>query len=130
MFMLWELSYVIILCVCVRQEFYKAASVHNPVENFASMSGTSDIPDWCYVQAGLKYDPLSPPTTEDYAELLSHSPMSAFNKVYTVHSANTLEKNIILLHCCLSHNFISIGHVRVAKGYICCLYTYIPFTCI
>ena len=45
------------------------------------MSGTSDIPDWCYVQAGVKYDPLSPPTAEDYAELLSRSPMSAFNKV-------------------------------------------------
>lgn len=70
-----------ILHVYVLQDFYKAASVHNPVENFATMSGTSDIPDWCYVQAGLKYDPSSPPTAKDYAELLSHSPMSAFNKV-------------------------------------------------
>ena len=65
------------------QDFYKAASVHNPVENFATMSGTSDIPDWCYIQAGLKYDPTLPPTSGDYKELLSHSPMSACDKVCT-----------------------------------------------
>ena len=66
------------------QDFYKAASVHNPVENFATMSGTSDIPDWCYVQAGVKYDPTSPPTSKDYTELLSHSPMSGCDKVCSV----------------------------------------------
>ena len=70
------------VCIIILQDFYKAASVHNPVENFATMSGTSDIPDWCYVQAGIKYDPSLPPTAEDYAELLSHSPMSACDKVH------------------------------------------------
>ena len=66
------------------QDFYKAASVHNPVENFATMSGTSDIPDWCYVQAGVKYDPTLPPISKDYTELLSHSPMSGCDKVCSV----------------------------------------------
>ena len=81
----WEIQYLrchmsIKLC-CWFQDFYKAASVHNPVENFATMSGTSDIPDWCYVQAGVKYDPTLPPTSKDYTELLSHSPMSGCDKV-------------------------------------------------
>jgi hypothetical protein len=81
-----------ILC----QDFYKAASVHNPVENFATMSGTSDIPDWCYVQAGVKYDPTLPPTSKDYTELLSHSPMSGCDKVCVVYSVNSCSDAVVV----------------------------------
>ena len=78
----WVLKFNYAVDYIFCQDFYKAASVHNPVENFATMSGTSDIPDWCYVQAGVKYDPILPPTSKDYTELLSHSPMSGCDKVH------------------------------------------------
>ena len=59
------------------------------------MSGTSDIPDWCYIQAGVKYDPTLPPASEDYNELLSHSPMSACDKVCTYNVPLTVPKHLV-----------------------------------
>ena len=35
---------------------FKAAAMRNPVTNIPSMNGVTDIPDWCVVEAGHKYD--------------------------------------------------------------------------
>ena len=69
------------------------------MENFATMSGTSDIPDWCYVQCGLKYDPSLPPTGKDHAELLSHSPMSACDKVHVMYICLIIVCIVDSIHC-------------------------------
>ena len=42
---------------------------------------TSDIPDWCCVEAGLTFDPATPPTAEDFAQMMSVSPISLAPKV-------------------------------------------------
>ncbi|CAH3998464.1 acylamino-acid-releasing enzyme-like isoform X1 [Pieris brassicae] len=34
---------------------YKAVVARNPVIDCSSMAGVTDIPDWCYVEAGLNY---------------------------------------------------------------------------
>eukprot|EP00054_Salpingoeca_dolichothecata_P010788 m.60003 g.60003 ORF g.60003 m.60003 type:complete len:749 (-) comp19148_c2_seq2:91-2337(-) len=35
---------------------YKACVMRNPVIDVSVMAGITDIPDWCYVEAGLQYD--------------------------------------------------------------------------
>lgn len=63
---------------------FVAAAVRNPVCNLALMVGTTDIPDWCYVEAcgskGKENFTEAPP-----AELLtlfhSKSPISHLSKV-------------------------------------------------
>eukprot|EP00053_Salpingoeca_punica_P017148 m.164143 g.164143 ORF g.164143 m.164143 type:complete len:727 (-) comp17128_c3_seq1:260-2440(-) len=36
---------------------YKVAMLRNPVIDLPAMAGTSDIPDWCYAEAGEDYTP-------------------------------------------------------------------------
>lgn len=55
--------------------------MRNPVINMAIMWATSDIPDWCFVEAGMTYDPATPPNTEQVGMLLSKSPIAHINKV-------------------------------------------------
>ena len=55
--------------------------MRNPVINMAVMWATSDIPDWCFVEAGLTYDPATPPTAEQVATFMSKSPITHINKV-------------------------------------------------
>nr|GFB18366.1 acylamino-acid-releasing enzyme-like isoform X1 [Tanacetum cinerariifolium] len=65
---------------------FTAAVVRNPVCNFALMVGTSDIPDWCFVEA-FGTAGLSPYTEAPSPQLLSlfheKSPISHVSKVKT-----------------------------------------------
>ena len=36
-------------------DFYKAVVMRNPVTNMASIAGSSDIPDWTFVESGVPY---------------------------------------------------------------------------
>ncbi|KAK7857803.1 acylamino-acid-releasing enzyme [Quercus suber] len=65
---------------------FVAAAVRNPVCNLALMVGTTDIPDWCYVEAcGSKgKDIFSEAPSADYLTLFhSKSPISHLSKVKT-----------------------------------------------
>ncbi|KAJ3270617.1 hypothetical protein HDV01_007551 [Terramyces sp. JEL0728] len=59
-------------------DFYKAACTRNPVVNVGAMVSNSDIPDWCFAEAGLPFDskmmnPLSP---EEYKIMFDASPVA------------------------------------------------------
>ncbi|XP_064401064.1 acylamino-acid-releasing enzyme-like isoform X2 [Halichondria panicea] len=62
-------------------DFYKAGCALNPVTCFPLNMLTSDIPDWCCVEAGLTFDPATPPTAEDFAQMMSVSPISLAPKI-------------------------------------------------
>ncbi|XP_050239534.1 acylamino-acid-releasing enzyme-like isoform X2 [Quercus robur] len=65
---------------------FVAAAVRNPACNLALMVGTTDIPDWCYVEAcGSKgKDIFSEAPSADYLTLFhSKSPISHLSKVKT-----------------------------------------------
>ena len=55
--------------------------MRNPALNLAVMYGVTDIPDWCFVESGMTYDPTKPGTAENIAQLLSHSPTTLADKV-------------------------------------------------
>ncbi|KAJ1431580.1 WD40/YVTN repeat-like-containing domain superfamily [Sesbania bispinosa] len=66
-------------------EKFVAAAAINPVCNFALMVGTTDIPDWCYVEAcgiARNYN-AEAPSTEDLNLFYSKSPISHVSKVKT-----------------------------------------------
>ncbi|KDP40266.1 hypothetical protein JCGZ_02264 [Jatropha curcas] len=63
---------------------FVAAAARNPVCNLASMVGTTDIPDWCYVETyGTKGKNkfTEAPSVEDLALFHSKSPISHIAKV-------------------------------------------------
>eukprot|EP01080_Neovahlkampfia_damariscottae_P011086 gene11086-3792_t len=62
-------------------DFYNCAILHNPVTNIASMLGISDIPDWCFCEAG--YDPYKHEymTPEILEKAFKISPMFHVKKV-------------------------------------------------
>ncbi|XP_002517031.2 acylamino-acid-releasing enzyme isoform X2 [Ricinus communis] len=63
---------------------FVAAAARNPVCNLASMVGTTDIPDWCYVEAygtGGKSKFTEAPSADDLALFHSKSPISHISKV-------------------------------------------------
>ncbi|KAJ6318681.1 hypothetical protein OIU76_014105 [Salix suchowensis] len=65
---------------------FVAAAARNPVCNLASMVGTTDIPDWCYVETyGVegKTKFTEAPSVEDLALFHSKSPISHISKVKT-----------------------------------------------
>ena len=37
-------------------DFCRGCAARNPVTNVAAMPGVSDIPDWCFNEAGMNYD--------------------------------------------------------------------------
>ncbi len=58
--------------------------MRNPVIDVSLMWGVSDIPDWCYVEAGLNYDPATVPTATELSTLRSKSPIQYIDNVSRV----------------------------------------------
>uniref|UniRef100_A0A8B9L766 acylaminoacyl-peptidase n=1 Tax=Astyanax mexicanus TaxID=7994 RepID=A0A8B9L766_ASTMX len=65
-------------------DFYKVCIARNPVINLASMVGSTDIPDWCMVEAGFDYNTnnalMSPAILE---QMLNKSPIKFVTQVKT-----------------------------------------------
>eukprot|EP00069_Balaena_mysticetus_P008466 bmy_06012T0 len=64
-------------------ETYGACVVRNPVINIASMMGSTDIPDWCVVEAGFPYSSNCLPDLNMWAEMLDKSPIKYTPQVKT-----------------------------------------------
>lgn len=65
-------------------EKFVAAATRNPACNLALMVGTTDIPDWCYVEAygsEGKHSYTEAPSAEHLALFHSKSPLSYISKV-------------------------------------------------
>lgn len=63
--------------------FYKAASCRNPVINLTTHYGTSDIPDWIFVESGFPYQHGQLPTSEFLAGMWAKSPLSHADQIRT-----------------------------------------------
>lgn len=63
---------------------FAAAAVRNPVCNLALMVGTSDIPDWCFIETygseGISRF-TEAPSSENLSVFYSKSPISHLSKV-------------------------------------------------
>lgn len=57
--------------------FYRGGCLRNPVMNVGSMPYTSDIPDWCFSEAGIEFDCSLPlmPSPSQYNEMYQASPV-------------------------------------------------------
>ncbi|XP_023403486.1 acylamino-acid-releasing enzyme isoform X8 [Loxodonta africana] len=64
-------------------ETYSACVARNPVINIASMMGSTDIPDWCVVEAGFPYSSDCLPDLSVWAEMLDKSPIKYVPQVKT-----------------------------------------------
>ena len=63
---------------------YKAAVLRNPVVNIPTMLGVTEIPDWCWVESGLKYDENATSfqiSEADFKAMKDASPMSHIRSV-------------------------------------------------
>ncbi|CAH1784714.1 unnamed protein product [Owenia fusiformis] len=64
-------------------KFYRAAVMRNPAINVASMLGSTDIPDWCFVEAGIEYNQSILAGVEDYKKMWERSPIKYVKDVTT-----------------------------------------------
>ncbi|KAJ3202845.1 hypothetical protein HDU67_000252 [Dinochytrium kinnereticum] len=64
-------------------DMFKSAVARNPVANIAHMMSITDIPDWCAVECGVRWDIKGVPTAEDYHKMYLMSPISQIEKVKT-----------------------------------------------
>ncbi|KAM5148347.1 acylamino-acid-releasing enzyme [Mantella aurantiaca] len=64
-------------------DFYKACIVRNPVTNIPTMTGSTDIPDWCHVESGITYSYPIVPSAAHLEEMLKKSPIIYIPKVKT-----------------------------------------------
>ena len=64
---------------------FKAAVMRNPVVNLPSMVTSTDIPDWCYVEAcgSYNFDTYRPPNLEEIQTFYKVSPIQYIQKVQT-----------------------------------------------
>ncbi|XP_076266303.1 acylamino-acid-releasing enzyme-like isoform X2 [Rhynchophorus ferrugineus] len=60
---------------------FKAVVARNPVIDIASMSIISDIPDWCYVEAGEAYTQIGEPDDSILLKMRNASPIMHAHKV-------------------------------------------------
>jgi acylaminoacyl-peptidase len=70
-------------CTSQHPELFKVAVLRNPVVNIASMVTTTDIPDWCHVEATGSYDwtRYQPPTKQELVAMWSASPIQHIQNV-------------------------------------------------
>lgn len=62
-------------------DMFKAVVARNPVIDVASMSIISDIPDWCYVEAGSAYTQVGKPSEDLLLAMRKASPIEHAHKV-------------------------------------------------
>jgi len=57
---------------------YRAAVLRNPEIDISAMAAVTDIPDWCFVEAGLPYDAVraQPLSIEHYTAMHKASPIA------------------------------------------------------
>lgn len=70
---------------------FAAAAARNPVCNLALMIGTTDIPDWCYVEScgtTWKENYTEAPSLEHLSLFNSKSPISHISKVMLLFELN------------------------------------------
>ncbi|CAK1546948.1 unnamed protein product [Leptosia nina] len=60
---------------------YKAVVARNPVIDCSSMAGVTDIPDWCYVEAGLNYHESGEVLEKELVAMRRCSPIIHVHKV-------------------------------------------------
>ncbi|XP_076468947.1 LOW QUALITY PROTEIN: acylamino-acid-releasing enzyme-like [Babylonia areolata] len=62
---------------------FRAASMRNPVTNLTAMAAPTDIPDWVFTEAGLKFEYSSLAKDDYLATLWNASPVSHVDSVKT-----------------------------------------------
>ncbi|GJQ85226.1 hypothetical protein Trydic_g13066 [Trypoxylus dichotomus] len=64
-----------------KPDMFKVVVARNAVIDIASMSVLSDIPDWCYVEAGSEYTQIGEPNLKILEEMRTRSPIQHAHKV-------------------------------------------------
>ncbi|XP_038211938.1 acylamino-acid-releasing enzyme-like isoform X2 [Zerene cesonia] len=64
-------------------DFFRVTVSRNPVIDLSSMASVSDIPDWCYVEAGLDFNESGPVTEDALLSMRRCSPIVHVHKVKT-----------------------------------------------
>jgi acylaminoacyl-peptidase len=62
---------------------YACAVLRNPVTDVGGMAASTDIPDWCFIESGFKYDAFNPKpvSIEEYKSMFEKSPASVVDQV-------------------------------------------------